>query len=231
MVGDLNMPALQRQINDQRIKWVAKHPLFQKLKPDIDAGKILPCLRKEEVHLYEHGARLLNFSKGKVLTDSGFAGTFIAGVCGKGSVVLPANLDLDKFECIHNVARTHHDKQPNSELMAVHALFPKFAVTRKKHHCGKLALIDVGIRFGTDETDATTKANMIDLAFLLPDRSILFVEAKCIGNPKGPWTGRQYLSQGAHSDPESLPQNTSGLQKQLLATARTCQCATLGTVV
>jgi hypothetical protein len=183
MVGGLNIPALQREFTELLIARVAQNRLFQGLKADIDAGEILPCLRKGEIHLYERGARLLNFSRETVRTHPRYARACIASVCGNRDVVLPDDLDADKFKCIHEAARRHRDKQPNSELAAVHKLFPEFAVTRSAHRVGQMALIDVEIRFGKDETDPLIKANMIDLAFLLPNRKLLFVEAKCIGNP------------------------------------------------
>jgi hypothetical protein len=183
MEGGLNMPALQREFTEKQIAWVDQHPLFQMLKADIGAGKILPCLRKGEIHFYERGARLLSFSEGKVKTHPSFARACIPGVCGHHYVALPDDLDAGKFKLIREAAGTHHDRHPNSELAAVHKLFPELAVTRSAHHIGELALIDVEIRFGKDETTPSIEANMIDLAFLLPNRSLLFVEAKCIGNP------------------------------------------------
>jgi len=177
------MPALQRKITGPQIEWVAHHRLFGWLKEDIKAGKILPCLRKGEIHFYEGGARLLKFSRGKVYTHARYACAGLDSVCGNADVVLPDGLEADKFELIREAARTHRDKQRNSELGEVHKLFQPFAVTRKEHKCEELALIDVEIRFGKDEADPTLSANMIDLAFLLPNRELLFVEAKCIGNP------------------------------------------------
>src|SRR5204863_333322 len=119
-------------------------------------------------HLYENGARLLNFSRGKVLTHRRYAGE-----CGKGDMVLPDDLDMERFKNIRAAARTHRDKNPNSELVAVHLLFPEFAVTRSAHRGGELALIDVEIRFGKGETDQKIRENMIDLAFVLPNQSLL----------------------------------------------------------
>jgi hypothetical protein len=176
------MPALQRKCNEQQIAWVAQHPLFQMLREGIDEGEILPCLRNGEIHVYERGARLLSFSNQKVFTHAAYAGACFAGECNRNYVALPDNLCADKFNDIREAARTHRDKKPHSELVAVQKLFQEFAVTRLRTREGKLALIDVEIRFGKHETDTSLPAKMIDLAFLLPNRTLLFVEAKCIGN-------------------------------------------------
>ncbi len=169
------MPALQREFADDQIAWVAQHPLFQAMKDGIDAGEILPCLRKGELHFYERGARLLSFSKMKAYTHA-----LYAGKKGDRYVALP---DKANFEPIRDTARKHRDTKLDSELAAVHKLFPAFAATRVAHRLGELALIDVEIRFGKGEKDPTLLASMIDLAFLLPNRQLLFVEVKCIGNP------------------------------------------------
>ena len=177
------MPALQREFNDDQIKYVASHPMYQWLLADIDAGNVLPCLRRGEIHFYERGARLISFSRGKFRTDAQYAKDVIPGGAGNKQVTLPDDLCESSFRLIVNAARSHRKAQPDSELVAVHSLFPQFAVTRSVHSSKRLALIDVEVRFGRAETDPTTKASMIDLAFLLPDHRVLFVEAKCIGNP------------------------------------------------
>jgi hypothetical protein len=168
------MSRLQREFTEQQIARVVQHPLFKACKADIDAGRILPCLRKGEIHLYERGARLLRFSETRVFTHARYANV-------PGTRDVPID-DPCKFASIREAARTHRDERPNSELAAVHALFPELAVTRSAHRAGELALIDVEIRFDEDENDATLKGGMIDLAFLLPNSMIIFVEAKCVGN-------------------------------------------------
>jgi hypothetical protein len=68
-------------------------------------------------------------------------------------------------------------------------LFPAFAATRDEHRPGQLALIDVEAGFRGDEA-SNLPDGVIDLVFVMPDHRVLFVEAKCIGNPAVASTAR-----------------------------------------
>lgn len=171
------MPALQRHGADALIAWVTGHKVYRALREDIDAGAILPCLRKDEIHIYEGGARLLTFSARAVYTHVRYTGSK-----GNGYVKLPDDLCPGALANIRKTARQLREERGSNELATVHRLFKEFAATRLLYQPGELALVDVEIRFGPHETDPTLPTKMIDLAFLMPDARLLFVEAKCIGN-------------------------------------------------
>lgn len=184
--------ALQRSFDEKLLACVSQHPLFRAMRDGIDEGEILPALRQQEVHFYEAGARLLCFRPKSVLTHEAY-------LDDKN----PAEVDHDRaikvreyraikvceyspekapeiMAQIRRTASSHRkSKKADGELVAVHQLFPEFAITRSSHHVGKLALIDVETRF---ESGEGFPGGMIDLVFLLPDCRLLFIEAKCIDN-------------------------------------------------
>jgi hypothetical protein len=181
--GDLKLPAptcpIQREIGDGQLEWIMNHRLFSQMGDGISSGQVLPTLRKREVHFYEGGARLFRFTTSGVLTHAAYIDDEGDGEREVGKV------ESITAEYIRKRAVPHRtNKQPDSELAAVHSLFPCFAITRTAHRPGELALIDVEARFAADAAgDPILPAKMIDLVFLLPDRRLLFVEAKCVGNP------------------------------------------------
>ena len=169
---------IQREYSENLLSFVRAHPHFNSMRKGIATGDILPCLRKDEIDFYEGGARLFGFSRRGVYTHRQYIDDN-----GNGERALTDDEQSHAvFERIRNKARTHRNSKVTSELAAVHRLFPAFAVTRDRHQPGQPALIDVEARFGSDET-RKLPATMIDLVFLMPDGRLLFMEAKCMGNP------------------------------------------------
>ncbi len=174
---------LQREISHDQLAWVKNHPLFCAMRDGIDAGDILPALRKHEVHFYGAGARLLRFEckREQVFTHT----QYVDKSGDKERRLRDDELNSKTLELIRHNARNHVRRtatiQDNTrgELVAVHGLFPEFAITRSAHQAGDLALIDVEARFGAGDH---LPASMIDLVFLLPDHRLLFIEAKCVTN-------------------------------------------------
>jgi len=168
---------IQRAIGDGQLEWIMKHPFFVGMGDGIAFGQILPALRKYEVHFYEGGARLFRFTKSRVFTHRAYidgAGDGEREV-GKAESTTLTLVDIRRRAVCH--------RPDNSELVGVHKLFTHFAVTRRPYRPGELALIDVEARFAANSEDTPElPPGMIDLAFLLPDRRLLFVEAKCVGN-------------------------------------------------
>jgi hypothetical protein len=183
---------LQRGFNSELLQYVSSHPLFKAMKPEIDKGTILPALRRQEVHFYEAGARLLRFTTRRVFTHC----RYIDGCGNKERALKQDEWDLATLKKIrHTIDGYRTRNQANNELSAVHQLFPKFAITRSRQSAGELALVDVEARFA-GEGDLRT--GMIDLVFLLPepDCRLLFVEAKCVGNTAiAGGTGARIVSQ------------------------------------
>lgn len=166
-------PSLQRSFDAKRLTYIIEHPLFKAMQNGIDEGNIMLALRKEEVHFYEAGARLLRFTGRKVFTHTRY-------IDGEGDGERALRDDEWTRETLEQIRRTTNGyRMPDSELAAVHQLFREFAITRSRHRAGETALIDVEARFAPDED---LPSGMIDMVFLLPDRRLLFIEAKCIGN-------------------------------------------------
>ena len=171
---------IQRQFGDDQVNFVRRSSLFRQMKEGIDKGDILPALRKNEVHFYEGGARLFRFTVSKIFSHSVY-------IDSNGDKELeirdPEAVSVSGLR--ERAVQHRREKQPDSELAAVHALFPHFAITRNAHKSSELALIDVEARFSED-TEASPKltARMIDLVFLTPRGRLLFIEAKCLGNPE-----------------------------------------------
>lgn len=176
---------IQHEIEDSQIERIMSNPLFLHIIDGIERGQILPALRKSEVHFYEGGARLFRFKGSRAFTHE----AYIDGTGKKERVV--NEVDSVTAERIRKNARGHKlNKQDDSELAAVHALFQNFAITKTDFHEGELALIDIEARFSKDDNaEPKLRANMIDLVFLLPDKRLLFIEAKCVGNPAVRSTG------------------------------------------
>ena len=169
---------MQRAYTKTLFDFVRGHRHFDRMRGGIATGDILPCLRKDEIDFYEGGARLFRFGVNKVITHR----QYIDGHGNGDRALGPDEQTQEVFDRIRNKARTHRVGNVTSELAAVHALFPTFAATRNEHRPGQLALIDVEARFGGDEATELPDG-MIDLVFVMPDHRVLFVEAKCMGNP------------------------------------------------
>lgn len=170
---DVEAP-LQRRFDDNLLAYINKNPLFEAMRHWIDKGNILPALRKQEVHFYEAGARLLCFTGKNLFTHT----QYIDGKGDKDRPLKDGELNSATLEKIRCTSRKH--RKPDRELVAVHLLFQEFAITRSQHCAGELALIDVEARFALGEK---LPGGMIDLVFLLPDCRLLFIEAKCLRNP------------------------------------------------
>jgi hypothetical protein len=102
------------------------------------------------------------------------------GEQGGREVVLGA--DKQSLDWLERIRRTSKKRREGtgSELFEVHKLFREFAITRITHRAGGLSLVDIEARFAKGEG---LRASMIDLVFLLRDQRLLFIEAKCVGNP------------------------------------------------
>jgi hypothetical protein len=167
---------LQRSYTPELLNWVKTHPMFIAMCDGIDSGEILPALRKQEVHFYEAGARLLRFSGAlrKVFTHA----RYIDAEGKRERYLTDCELNAATLALLRKTAKNHREGK-GSELAEVHKLFGDFSVTRRTHRPHELALVDVEARFARGD-DLT--ARMIDLVFLLPDLRLLFIEAKCVGN-------------------------------------------------
>jgi hypothetical protein len=166
---------MQRSCTPELLEHVQRSPIFKAMDHGIDAGEILPTLRKDEVHFYEAGARLFQFTQKSIYTHRQYVdckGDRERRLCDR-------ELTSETVELIRKRCREYCRK--GSELRAVHSLFREFAITHSAHLTGEVGLIDVEARFASN---GDLKGRMIDLVFLLPDRRLLFIEAKCIGNPE-----------------------------------------------
>ena len=170
------MGLIQRECSEDLLRYVRSHKFFDYMIDDIKNGNILPCLRSRKIDFYKDGARLFRFSLQRVYTHMRYIGEE-----GKDDRALSENEQaLEVYKRILKTASTYRPK-PLSELAAVHRLFTELAASRSAHKPGQLAIIDVEARFQKDEAK-NLPTTMIDLVFLLPDRRILFMEVKCMGN-------------------------------------------------
>jgi len=168
---------IQREFSEQLLHFARAHKFFDFMREGMAAGEILPCLRKNEIHFYEGGARLFSFSPQSVSTHRRYVDKEGSGY----RALRESEENLSTFERIRKTAREHRSENTSSELAAVHRLFKACAVTASDYKHGQLALVDVEARFGKDDTE-NLRTKMIDLVFIMPDGRVLFIEAKCLGN-------------------------------------------------
>ena len=64
------MCPIQRACPEHLLTFVRTHPVFDFMRDGIANGKILPCVRKNEIHFYEGGARLFRFTSQSIYTDN-----------------------------------------------------------------------------------------------------------------------------------------------------------------
>jgi len=171
---------IQREFKIGQLEWVMSHTLFAQMTNGIARGKILPALRKSEVDFYEGGARLFHFTTSKIFSHPSYIGRE-----GRKEIEIEDPESINVFCLRKRAVRHRRKKQADSELAAVHTLFRHFAITRTAHQPDEIALIDIEAFFleGVG-TQPKLPRRMIDLVFLLPNRQLLFVEAKCVGNPE-----------------------------------------------
>jgi hypothetical protein len=158
------------------------------MRDDIESGNILPCLRKREIHFYGWGARLFNFSARSVKTHVRYLGEN-----GDNERALRSDEQtFENFKEIRQRAKNHRavivdsfsEKSQDAkekELAEVAKIFSALSITRATAQQNDLALIDVEARFGKI-AEQNLPDKMIDLVFLMPNRELLFVEAKGIWN-------------------------------------------------
>jgi hypothetical protein len=171
------MCLIQRECSKSLLDFVRQHAVFECMREGIATGKILPCLRKNEVHFYEGGARLFRFSAQNVYTHR----QYIDGMGNGDRALSISEQNFITVEDVMKKAREHRELKVSNELAAVHRLFPGLALTRSAHKAGQLSLIDIEARFGASKSKGLP-TTMIDLAFLVPDHRVLFMEAKCMGH-------------------------------------------------
>ena len=176
------MCPIQRACPEHLLTFVRTHPVFDFMRDGIANGKILPCVRKNEIHFYEGGARLFRFTSQSIYTDN----RYIDGKDGGERRLSVTEQSSSMLGKVRKNAQAHRQTKLASELAAVHSLFPHFSFARSAHKPSQLAIVDVEARFGLDPkseiTGSQIPGRMIDLVFLMPNRLLLFIEAKCMGN-------------------------------------------------
>ncbi|MDI1262774.1 MAG: hypothetical protein PS018_05915 [bacterium] len=158
-----------------RVPELQAHPFFRDtgLKEDLDAGKVFPAIRKNEVNFYYAGARLCAFRGKQMYTSSRYLGAE-----GKSSEVRIEDhwFSAAKYQKI----KTNCEKRrgPTSELRIVSELFREFSIARSDLPADRAVLLDIECRFPGSEK----AQDMIDCVFLTPEGTLVFVEAKLTTN-------------------------------------------------
>jgi hypothetical protein len=190
------MCTIQRESSDALVSFVKNSDIFKAMRDDIARGYVLPCLRRRQVHFYGWGARLFNFSARSVKTHVRYLGEH----GGNYRELKNDELTFESYKSVRQRAETHkavvvHEDSANArdakekELAEVAKIFSALSITRAATQHNDPSLIDVEARFGKIAA-RNMPAGMIDLVFLMPNRNLLFVEAKGVWNKGVQSTGK-----------------------------------------
>nr|WP_314444397.1 hypothetical protein [uncultured Sphingomonas sp.] len=169
---------MQKYFEEHRAVKLAGTPLWKALLPLIEAGEVFPAIRKNQVDFYENGARLFSFTLGFKTN-----GAYVSADKPRRDIsvndLAKSQEDAEKLlATVRFRAAKHREPREDraaSELRAVHELIRQFSPFSGKADKSEPLLIDLEASFSGL---VDTKRDMVDLAFLTPDRRLLFIEAK-----------------------------------------------------
>jgi hypothetical protein len=156
------------------------HHFFKQtgLREDLEAGKVFPAIRKNEVHFYHGGARLCVYKGKHMYTNNRYLGIWDVK---SRDVRIPEDwFSPARYEALKKTCKEWRDQE--KELSIVSELFPAFSVAGSDGN----RLLDIECRFPAAAEPADVKPqkaqDMIDCLFLTSEGTLVFVEVKRTAN-------------------------------------------------
>lgn len=161
--------------------------LSEKLRKDIETGEVFPAIRKDEMHFYHKGGRLLAFDKRGFRTNAKYA----MGICDDNPLMGDIrerqldNIQLmkrfsDGYTSMKALCQLYSSKE---EAAAVARIYEQWPYT-KGGASTNCVVLDIEVSFKAEVHDAEgRRQNRIDLVlFDIQKEELLFIEAKLFVN-------------------------------------------------